>query len=58
MCFKTSRPDRDERQERRDQRRHAERQRPSDNPRPRGNGEIDHHDVERGVEKLTALVGR
>jgi hypothetical protein len=58
MCFKSSRPDRDERQQRRDEPRPAERQRPSDNPRPRGNGEMDPQDVERSLEKLTALVGR
>jgi hypothetical protein len=28
------------------------------NTRPRGNPERDDHDVERGIERLTALVGR
>jgi hypothetical protein len=58
MCFKSSRPDRDERRQQRDEPRQAERQRPSDNPRPRGNGEMDRQDVERSLEKMTALVGR
>jgi hypothetical protein len=58
MCFKSSRPDRDDRQQQRDERRDVERQRPADNPRPRGNGEMDRQDVERSLEKMTALVGR
>jgi hypothetical protein len=31
---------------------------PSHNTRPRGNGERDDHDIDRGLERLTALVGR
>jgi hypothetical protein len=58
MCFKASRTDREERNERRDERPDVERQRPSDNPRPKGNGELDQYDLDRGVERLTALVGR
>jgi hypothetical protein len=58
MCFKASKLDRDESVERRDERHDAERQRPADNPRPPGNGELNHDDIERSVEQLTALVGR
>ena len=32
--------------------------RTGDNTTPRGNGETDDHDVERGLERLSALVGR
>ena len=31
---------------------------PTRNTRPRGNGERDDHDIDRGLERLTALVGR
>jgi hypothetical protein len=31
---------------------------PWQNTRPRGNPERDDHDIERGIERLTALVGR
>ena len=31
---------------------------PTRNTRPRGNPKPDAHDVERGLERLTALVGR
>jgi hypothetical protein len=31
---------------------------PTRNTRPRGNPKPDDHDVERGLERLTALVGR
>ena len=31
---------------------------PTCNTRPRGNGERDDHDIDRGLERLTALVGR
>jgi hypothetical protein len=31
---------------------------PSRNTHPRGNGERDDHDIDRGLERLTALVGR
>ena len=58
MCFKASRTDREERDARRDERQDVGRQRPSENPHPRGNGDLDHQDVVRGIEKLTALVGR
>jgi hypothetical protein len=30
----------------------------SENTHPRGNQQADDHDVERGIERLTALVGR
>jgi hypothetical protein len=32
--------------------------RPWQNTRPRANPERDDHDIERGLERLTALVGR
>jgi hypothetical protein len=31
---------------------------PAKNTHPRGNGELDRRDVERGAEKLAALLGR
>jgi hypothetical protein len=31
---------------------------PKRNTRPRGNGERDDHDIDRGLERLSALVGR
>jgi hypothetical protein len=58
MCFKASQTDREERDARRGERQDAERRPPSENPHPRGNGDLDHQDVVRGIEKLTALVGR
>jgi hypothetical protein len=42
----------------RDERHQADPVRPWQNTRPRGNPERDDHDVERGIERLTALVGR
>ena len=32
--------------------------RPGGTTAPRGNGETDDHDLERGLERLSALVGR
>ncbi len=31
---------------------------PTRNTRPRGNGQRDDHDIDRGLERLTSLVGR
>jgi hypothetical protein len=42
----------------RDQRRQADPVRPWQNTHPRGNPQRDDHDVERGIERLSALVGR
>ena len=42
----------------RDERRPPNPADPTRNTRPRGNGERDDHDIDRGLERLTALVGR
>jgi hypothetical protein len=42
----------------RETRREPDPVRPWLNTRPRGNPQADDHDVERGIERLTALVGR
>jgi hypothetical protein len=59
MCMKPakSKTDRGGKRER-DTRRGAAPLPPWQNTRPRGNPSPDDHDVERGIERLTALVGR
>jgi hypothetical protein len=42
----------------REARRQPDPVRPWQNTRPPGNPERDDHDIERGIERLTALVGR
>jgi hypothetical protein len=59
MCMKPAKSKADGRGKReRDRRRHANPVRTWENTHPRGNPEPDDHDVERGIERLTALVGR
>jgi hypothetical protein len=59
MCQK---PTQSKTERRVDRRREPHRQsdpvRPWENTSPRGNPEADDHDIERGLERLTALVGR
>ncbi len=59
MCQKPTQSKTGDRAERRrDEPRRAEPVRPWQNTKPRANPEPDDRDVERGVERLTALVGR
>jgi hypothetical protein len=59
MCMKPAKSKTDRRGEKaREVRRQPDPIRPWENTRPRGNPEADDHDVERGMERLTALVGR
>jgi hypothetical protein len=59
MCKNPAKSKTDERAHRqRDSRPQADPIRPWQNTSPRGNPEPDDHDVERGIERLTALVGR
>jgi hypothetical protein len=59
MCMKPAKSKTGGQGERqRDERHQADPVRPWQNTRPRGNGERDDHDVERGIERLAALVGR
>jgi hypothetical protein len=59
MCQKPAQSKTDERaRRRRDARRQPDPVRPWQNTRPRGNAERDDHDIERGLERLSALVGR
>ncbi len=60
MCFKPTQSEtevtRAERE--RDADKRPDPRRPWENTHPRGNPEPDHRDVERGLERLSALVGR
>jgi hypothetical protein len=59
MCMKPAKSKTDSRGARhREARRQPDPVRPWQNTRPPGNPERDDHDVERGIERLTALVGR
>jgi hypothetical protein len=59
MCMKPAKSKTDGRGERkREVRRDPDYVPPWQNTRPRGNPERDDHDVERGIERLTAVVGR
>ena len=61
MCYKPTQSEQDRAREApaRDQARHHDPTRPWTNSRPRAaNPEPDRGDLERGLEKLTALVGR
>jgi hypothetical protein len=42
----------------RDSRKRPDPVHPGENTRPRANPDLDDHDLERGLERLTALVGR
>ena len=60
MCHKPtqSKTERDRSQRDLEARKHVDPVHPGENTSPRGNGETDDHDLERGLERLTALVGR
>jgi hypothetical protein len=61
MCHKPSRTEGQAKLQRwADERREHGPARPttSDNVRPRGNGDRDEHDLERGIERLEAMLGR
>jgi hypothetical protein len=58
MCFKSTQSDQDAVRAKRVKRRATQPGRPGTSIHPRGNGDVDHRDVERSLEKLTALVGR
>jgi hypothetical protein len=59
MCMKPAKSKTDSRgHPERDTRRQATSLPPWQNTRPRGNPAPDDHDVERGIERLSALVGR
>ena len=59
MCMKPAKSKTDIRDEKvREVRRQSDPVRPWQNTRPRGNPQADDHDVERGIERLSALVGR
>ena len=58
MCFKSTQSDQDAIRAKLVKRRESQPGRPGTSTHPRGNGDLDRRDVERSVEKLTALVGR
>jgi hypothetical protein len=59
MCMKPAKSKTDIRDEKvREVRKQPDPVRPWQNTRPRGNPQADDHDVERGIERLEALVGR
>ena len=58
MCFKPTRSEQDRTREVSDRDRAHEPPQPWANTRPRENPEPDPGDLERSLEKLTALVGR
>jgi hypothetical protein len=58
MCFKPTQSEEEALRAKRNERQAHRPGRPGSTRRPRGNGEMDRRDFERGVEKLTALVGR
>ena len=61
MCFKEppqSKTERDRAKRDLEARRRPDSVNIGENTTPRGNGEADDHDIERSLERLTALVGR
>jgi hypothetical protein len=59
MCMKPAKSKTEMRREtEREPRRRPDPVRPWENTSPRANPDRDDHDIERGLERLTALVGR
>jgi hypothetical protein len=59
MCMKPAESKTDVRRDtEREPRRRPDPVHPGENTRPRANPDLDDHDMERGLERLTALVGR
>jgi hypothetical protein len=59
MCYKPTRPEHEPRRESKDDdRREHEPRRPRPTTKPRGNGDPDRRDIDRGAERLHAVLGQ